>query len=68
LRYRYSKYHSATVCKKDSLKTCNKNIFDCRKEPPAGRVVALLVEEFETLMAGRPGFVEDSGSDVGARN
>ncbi|XP_061196252.1 uncharacterized protein LOC133204520 [Saccostrea echinata] len=35
-----------------------------RKEPPAGRVVALLVEEFETLMGGRPGFVEDSGSDL----
>ncbi|XP_048751885.1 uncharacterized protein LOC125663636 isoform X2 [Ostrea edulis] len=35
-----------------------------RKEPPAGRVVALLVEEFETLMDGRPGFVEDSGSDI----
>lgn len=41
-----------------------KNISNCRKEPPAGRVVALLVEEFETLMDGRPGFVEDSGSDV----
>lgn len=35
-----------------------------RKEPPSGRVVALLVEEFETFMKQRPGFVEDSGSDV----
>lgn len=35
-----------------------------RKEPPSGRVVALLVEEFETFMKQRPGFVEDSGSEV----
>ena len=41
-----------------------KTIFTNRKEPPSGRVVALLVEEFETFMKERPGFVEDSGSDV----
>ncbi|XP_078339182.1 uncharacterized protein LOC111132265 isoform X4 [Crassostrea virginica] len=35
-----------------------------KKEPPSGRVVALLVEEFETFMKERPGFVEDSGSDL----
>lgn len=39
-----------------------------RKEPPAGRVVALLVEEFETFMKQRPGFVEDSGSEVRKKN
>lgn len=35
-----------------------------KKEPPSGRVVALLVEEFETFMKQRPGFVEDSGSEL----
>ncbi|KAK3083788.1 hypothetical protein FSP39_003216 [Pinctada imbricata] len=35
-----------------------------KKEPPPGRVVALLVEEFKTFMEGRPGFVIDSGSEA----
>ncbi|XP_052072287.1 uncharacterized protein LOC127710461 isoform X4 [Mytilus californianus] len=34
-----------------------------RREPPPGRVVALIVEEFMTFLGSRPGFVVDSGSD-----
>ncbi|XP_076107077.1 uncharacterized protein LOC143075526 isoform X2 [Mytilus galloprovincialis] len=34
-----------------------------RREPPPGRVVALIVEEFMTFLGSRPGFVIDSGSD-----
>ena len=35
-----------------------------RREPPPGRVVALIVEEYITFLGSRPGFIIDSGSDV----
>jgi hypothetical protein len=38
--------------------------FIFRREPPPGRVVALIVEEYITFLGSRPGFVIDSGSDV----
>ncbi|XP_069136480.1 uncharacterized protein [Argopecten irradians] len=34
-----------------------------KREPPAGRVIAALVEQYISYMESRPGFVSDSGSD-----
>ncbi|XP_060063760.1 uncharacterized protein LOC132544209 [Ylistrum balloti] len=34
-----------------------------KREPPAGRVIAALVEQYISYMDSRPGFVTDTGSD-----
>ena len=39
--------------------------FFFRTDPPSSRTIALLVEEFITYQGTRPGYVVDSGSEVG---
>ncbi|XP_013383272.1 uncharacterized protein LOC106153737 [Lingula anatina] len=42
--------------------TASKSI--SRRDPPPSHVVAMLVEEYISLMESRPGYVVDSGSDI----